>query len=166
MIHTAWGCGLPLSAKKLKQVDWHGKNYLGIILAECRFEIRRDPVIRKQQQSMHNTGHPSPTPPPGSKHNNVPTTTVKSDKESPKPTQRQGATCHPNYPTTTNQPQNFQPHNTQSSQLQQPQPWPAPMMFLQQGFPYPNSMPNLGILYYSVVDFCSRLAFAVYPVIE
>lgn len=35
-----WGCGLPLSARKLRQGEWHGKNYLGIILAVCRLEIK------------------------------------------------------------------------------------------------------------------------------
>lgn len=47
-----WGCGLPLTARKLKQGEWHGKNYLGIILAECRFEIKREIALRDYQQDL------------------------------------------------------------------------------------------------------------------
>lgn len=37
-----WGCGLPLSARKLKQGDWHGRNQLGLLLVECRSEILKE----------------------------------------------------------------------------------------------------------------------------
>lgn len=63
-----WGCGLTLTARKLKQGEWHGKNYLGIILAECRFEIRREKAIQYQQMNVTTGAMLSHTSPQQSSH--------------------------------------------------------------------------------------------------
>lgn len=54
-----WGCDLPLSARKLKQGDWHGRNQLGLLLVECRAEI-----IKEQAAKGLSHGNTTQTVPP------------------------------------------------------------------------------------------------------
>lgn len=132
-----WGCGLPLSARKLKSGEWHGKNYLGIILAECRFELRRDNALRAYRQSSVS----SPTPIAQNVNMNVPppamSNTGQRHHDSLKhPVKHSGRSSR--QATSANQSRSV---NQQPNQLQQPQ-WPQQMMFSQQSFPYPPPMPN------------------------
>lgn len=36
-----WGCGFPIRSEKLINGQWNAKNQLGVILMDCRTEIRK-----------------------------------------------------------------------------------------------------------------------------
>lgn len=52
-----WGCGLPLTSKKMLQGEWQGKNYLGAILVECRADIMKEKAASSACQSDLNAGN-------------------------------------------------------------------------------------------------------------
>lgn len=157
-----WGCGLPLTARKLKQGEWHRKNYLGIILAECRAELRRGFVLRNQHQIAHtnmsfsppaqlpntnmSTKHQPQRKSTGQKqsHNNSnqkpphgPPNTVYSGYSGQSLSQNQVSALQPNQYYSFPQ---SQIADSQATQPNQPQSWPPQMMIPPQGFPYP--LPN------------------------
>lgn len=159
-----WGCGFPLSARKLKQGEWHGRNHLGQILVDCRNAIKRERAasthsmpIPSTDQSKHTQIQQSAPPLIQKTANNRQTTKVKTTtQKSTSPT----VTYCPNQPSIqtqfTQQPtqqlslpiQNFsqadrfQPPLFQNQNNQQPLAWPNPMMFPPPGFSYPNQMPS------------------------
>lgn len=141
-----WGCGLPLTARKLKQGEWHGKNYLGIILAECRSEFRRDFALGNHQQIVStNTSYHPPT--------QLPNTNIPTQQQ---PKQKSVGQGHRNNNTSYKPPQGQsnpgysgylghslsqnQVGNSQVNLSQQPPLWPQQMMPQPQTFSYP--MPN------------------------
>lgn len=141
-----WGCGLPLSARKLKQGEWHGKNYLGIILAECRLESRRDLAMRNHQ--INSQANVAASPIPQSQLQNAysaPKHQTQRRSQASKQSSSQGTnrSTHGRGNSYSSQSTSlYQTGNVQSNQPQQSQPWPPNMMFQPPGFSYPTPMPN------------------------
>lgn len=154
-----WGCGLQLSARKLKQGDWHGRNQLGQILVECRTEIHREraasglfsgqlnPVLHSKQSMQQQ----SSAPPMRQKSINVRQTSNVNTHQSPPVnasyvSNQQGHRPKPIQQSTSPIQSLSQPdcqqlpmyHNSQ----QMPS-WPNQMMFPPPGFSFPTQMPQI-----------------------
>lgn len=152
-----WGCGLTLSARKMKQGDWHGKNHLGQILVDCRTEIRRE-----RAASGLSTGHQDPAsmtqsqqviqqqPPTQSlrqKTMNARQTSKSNIHKSPAqfPTQSQMSQFY-NQSQQLISPADQQQQVGNSHQIGQPNcqqmpMWPNQTMYPPPGYQYPNQMP-------------------------
>lgn len=136
---------MPLSARKLIKGEWHGKNYLGIILAECRLEIRSEYNLRAQQGNVSANLNKSPPmrsqlPPAQVAHASSQQHAIMKPAGSKRPVNQYGS-ANNTIQTQSNQ-IGYQP-NAQPSLPQQQSQWPPQMMFPSQGFPYPPpTMPN------------------------
>lgn len=68
-----WGCGLPLTSKKMIHGEWQGMNCLGAILAECRADIRKEKAAGSLHQSNLNSSNNPQQPVQQSKPTQPPT---------------------------------------------------------------------------------------------
>lgn len=148
-----WGCGLPLSARKLKQGDWHGKNYLGLILVDCRNEIRRERFANGQQAITSGESNSWPALTNNNRQqSNMQSNLVNQRRPSARAQQVPSKQTQPHNKPNRSQPQNNVNHSqsmqTHSHQHQQ---WPTPMMYPPPNFqfanPLPNNMPNMANYY-------------------
>lgn len=51
-----WGCGLPLTARDLKEGKWVGRNCLGVILGDVRTEIKRERAAALMSNPSNDNG--------------------------------------------------------------------------------------------------------------
>lgn len=143
-----WGCGFPLTAKKLREGNWHGKNYLGIILAECRFEMRREYVLRAQQLNPHakmaSHTHAPPQPTATALIKQPAQTKSARTWQSPKSNAHDSQQLNYSSGQLSNNQQVSGAQVLPPTQAMQFQQWQQQMMFQQQQQPfnYPPPMPN------------------------
>lgn len=152
-----WGSGLPLTARKMIQGDWHGRNVLGAILVDCRAFIRREKLASNRSSlgaTQSSTNPPQSTQMPQlsavkSRHVNKGNNTKTKQSSSPSTavhlrqshSQNLGNQSHSTSTGVIANSQSFPPlpvQNQYQNQNQQSQMWSNPMMFQQQQFPFPN----------------------------
>lgn len=139
-----WGCGYNLSARKLLQGEWQGKNYLGQILVECRNEIIREKAASGSKQP---TQGQSVNQPPTQQHTYNQQGVNSRHSKSPasramgKQNPQQGSTGY--HGLSSNSTQHAAPRNQLSGSInyqdQQPLTWPMNMnmMYQQPSYPMP-----------------------------
>lgn len=143
-----WGCGLPLSARQLRQGEWHGRNQLGLLLMECRAEICKERAAKglsqiSTTQSISSTSFPTTAQSQSQRHPSVKQSTNTNHRKSPVssriPDQSGNVSNLTQQQTMANMNQsmmyNHSGHNNQQMQM-----WPNQMMLPPPGFAFSNPM--------------------------